>query len=66
MDALAAAYVDAELILATAEHAAEPAVREAWIHVSALAVDWADLITEVVDGQPPAPRPAGSTTPIRL
>ncbi|WP_280307804.1 DUF4254 domain-containing protein [Nocardia abscessus] len=64
VDALAAAYVDAELTLAAAEHASEPAVHEAWIHVSALAVDWADLITEVVDGQPPAPRPTGSTTPI--
>lgn len=63
MDALAAAYVDAELILATAEHASEPAVREAWIHVSALAVDWADLITEVVDGQPPPPRPTVPATP---
>ncbi|WP_063049762.1 hypothetical protein [Nocardia arthritidis] len=64
VDALAAAYVDAELTLAAAEHASEPAVHEAWIHVSALAADWADLITEVVDGQPPAPRPAGPTTPI--
>ncbi|BDT91522.1 hypothetical protein IFM12275_14980 [Nocardia sputorum] len=65
VDALAAAYVDAELTLAAAEHASEPAVHEAWIHVSALAVDWADLITEVVDGQPPPPRPTGPTTPIR-
>ncbi|MFI2477808.1 MULTISPECIES: DUF4254 domain-containing protein [Nocardia] len=63
VDALAAAYVDAELTLAAAEHAAELAVHEAWIHVSALAVDWADLITEVVDGQPPPPRPTGLTTP---
>jgi hypothetical protein len=38
-------------------------VHEAWIHVSALAVDWADLITEVVDGQPPAPRPTAPATP---
>ncbi|MBF6208208.1 DUF4254 domain-containing protein [Streptomyces gardneri] len=66
VDALAAAYIDAELTLAAAEHASDAAVHEAWIHVSALAVDWADLITEVVDGQPPAPRPTGSTTPIRL
>lgn len=63
VNALAAAYVDAELTLAAAEHASEPAVHEAWIHVSALAVDWADLITEVVDGQPPAPRPTRPTTP---
>ncbi|NKY31409.1 hypothetical protein [Nocardia gamkensis] len=63
VDALAAAYVDAELTLAAAEHASEPAVHEAWIHVSALAVGWADLITEVVDGQPPPPRPTGRATP---
>ncbi|MEU7766909.1 DUF4254 domain-containing protein [Nocardia sp. NPDC049190] len=53
VDALAAAYVDAELVLATAEKVSDPSVHDAWLEASALAVGWAELVAEVVDGQPP-------------
>lgn len=57
VDDLAAAYIGAELALATAEETSDPSVHGAWIEASALAVAWADLVTEVVDGQPPMPWP---------
>ncbi|WP_328402638.1 hypothetical protein [Nocardia sp. NBC_00403] len=57
VDDLAAAYVAAELVLQTAKNAAEPAVHDAWSEASTLAVAWADLVADVVDGQPPIPWP---------
>ncbi|MEU0506050.1 hypothetical protein [Nocardia sp. NPDC005998] len=63
VDDLAAAYVDAELVLATAEKASDPSVHDAWIEASALAVAWADLVAEVIDGQQPMPWPIGHLPP---
>ncbi|WP_433204501.1 DUF4254 domain-containing protein [Nocardia sp. CA-107356] len=63
VDDLAAAYVGAELVLAAAENASDPSVHEAWIEASVLAVAWADLVAEVVDGQPPMPWPVGHFPP---
>ncbi|MCP2318430.1 hypothetical protein APR12_003785 [Nocardia amikacinitolerans] len=56
VDDMAAAYVAAELVLAT-DHTADE-LHRAWSHVGYLATRWADLVTEAVDGQrtmPPRP-----------
>ncbi|MGO4616568.1 DUF4254 domain-containing protein [Nocardia sp. 2YAB30] len=57
VDDLAAAYVDAEFVLATAEHGSDETVHAAWLGTSNLVVGWADLVSEVVYGQPPVPWP---------
>lgn len=54
-DALAAAYVEAELLLIARSEVPEEAMHAAWSRVGYLATRWADLVAEVIDGQPRIP-----------
>ncbi|WP_454194605.1 DUF4254 domain-containing protein [Nocardia sp. Marseille-Q1738] len=55
-DALAGAYVDAELLLLANIAVPEDTMHAAWSRVGYLATRWADLVAEVIDGQPGMPR----------
>ncbi|MEU1549087.1 hypothetical protein [Nocardia sp. NPDC005745] len=54
-DALAAAYIDAEVLLLAQNETPEETLHAAWSQVGYLATQWADLVTAVVDGQPCPP-----------
>ncbi|MGY1941655.1 hypothetical protein [Nocardia gipuzkoensis] len=54
-DALAAAYIDAEVLLLGHNGVGEQALHAAWSQVGARATQWADLVATVVDGQPSPP-----------
>ncbi|MCC3328099.1 hypothetical protein [Nocardia abscessus] len=54
-DALAAAYIDAEVLLLAQNEVAEETLHAAWSQVGYLATQWADLVAAVVDGQPCPP-----------
>ncbi|MBF6298238.1 DUF4254 domain-containing protein [Nocardia amamiensis] len=55
VDALASAYVEAELLLLIHTEVAEEAMHAAWSTVGYLATQWTDLVAEVIDGQPCPP-----------
>jgi hypothetical protein len=54
-DALAAAYIDAEVLLLAQNEVAEEILHAAWSQVGYLATQWADLVAVVVEGQPCPP-----------
>ncbi|WP_280248969.1 DUF4254 domain-containing protein [Nocardia abscessus] len=54
-DALAAAYIDAEVLLLAQNEVTEETLHAAWSQVGYLATQWADLVAAVVDGQPCPP-----------
>ncbi|NKY28178.1 hypothetical protein [Nocardia gamkensis] len=50
-DALAAAYIDAEVLLLAPNEVPQDDLHAAWSQVGYLATQWADLVAAVVDGQ---------------
>ncbi|WP_280246728.1 hypothetical protein [Nocardia abscessus] len=50
-DALAAAYIDAEVLLLAQNEVTKETLHAAWSQVGYLATQWADLVAAVVDGQ---------------
>lgn len=57
IDDMAAAHVAAERLLCTNPPPSTERLHAAWSDVGYLASPWADLVAEVVDGQPPVPWP---------
>ncbi|MFC8045547.1 hypothetical protein [Nocardia sp. NPDC057353] len=57
IDDMAAAHVTAERMLRAEPPVSPEQLHAAWFDVGFLACQWADLVAEVVDGQPPVPWP---------
>ncbi|UGT60239.1 hypothetical protein [Nocardia asteroides] len=57
IDDMAAAHVTAERLLRTDPPPSAEQLHAAWSDVGYLAGHWADLVAEVIDGQPPVPWP---------
>ncbi|MFC3963455.1 hypothetical protein [Nocardia jiangsuensis] len=57
IDDMAAAHVTAERMLFAEPPVSAEQLHSAWFDVGYLAGRWADLVAEVVDGQPPVPWP---------
>ncbi|MFC8527939.1 hypothetical protein [Nocardia sp. NPDC057227] len=57
IDDMAAAHVTAERLLQTDPPPSAEQLHAAWSDVGYLATHWADLVAEVIDGQPPVPWP---------
>ncbi|MFC3964377.1 hypothetical protein [Nocardia jiangsuensis] len=57
IDDMAAAHVTAEQLLRTEPPPSTEQLHAAWFDVGYLATHWADLVAEVIDGQPPVPWP---------
>ncbi|MEV0356903.1 hypothetical protein AB0H71_12645 [Nocardia sp. NPDC050697] len=56
IDDMAAAHVIAERLLCTEPPVGVEQLHDAWFDVGRLAIQWSDLVAEVVDGQPSLPR----------
>ncbi|MFC3964987.1 hypothetical protein [Nocardia jiangsuensis] len=57
IDDMAAAHITAERLLQSNPPPSAERLHAAWSDVGYLAAHWADLVAEVVDGQPPVRRP---------
>ncbi|MFC8528280.1 hypothetical protein [Nocardia sp. NPDC057227] len=57
IDDMAAAHVTAERLLQAEPPPSAEQLHAAWSDVGYLATYWADLVAEVIDGQPPVPWP---------
>ncbi|MEV0357020.1 hypothetical protein AB0H71_13235 [Nocardia sp. NPDC050697] len=63
IDDMAAAHVTAERMLQVNPPPSDEQLHAAWSDVGYLATRWADLVAEVIDGQPPVPWPPSDRRP---